>query len=462
MKIVNRHNELPKSRFPTPRFLLLFLFSLTFSLFSFLLFAEDDVRLNTVKYGTETEIASLIQSLRAENEDSLDNEIIALIENTRNQRILVGAFGFFGDREKNGLEGRALRAVEERDEETNETVLAAIDYLGKIKSSNAAPLLRELLERNETRFMNSAFRALGRVSGPDSRNSGDTAEYLIDFYENRDPGEGNQHEVITALGATKSSSAVEFLAGIAVNNEERTPLRIAAVESLAAIADPDGLDAILACISANDPNIRSTAVGALGPFSGTAVDSAILDAFRDSFFRTRLAAAQASRQRKLAAAIPFLKFRAERDDVPSVRENSIRALGAIANAEAIKILEELFTERKNSERIRTVAAEMIMEVSPAQYLDKLVIELDDAKQRNQTSQYNGFLKVLGGTKSANVETVTRRLMQDKGIVEKSYALDMAANNNLTVLADEIKSLAEDRNESLARKARRTLDKLGIR
>jgi hypothetical protein len=218
---------------------------------------------------------------------------------------------------------------------------------------------------------------------------------------------------------------------------------------------------VLTCVSAKDPNIRSTAVTALGPFSGSAVDEAIIDAFRDSYYRTRIAAAQASRQRKLAAAVPYLKFRAERDEVPAVKEDSIRALGAIANTEAVQVLENLFTERKNNDRVRIIAGEMIMQIQGGQYLDIFIKELDEAKQKNQTALYNGLLKVIGETKCPGLENITLRLMQDKGLVEKSYALDMAANNNLTALVADIRTISEDKNESLARKARRTLEKLGL-
>jgi HEAT repeat protein len=239
---------------------------------------------------------------------------------------------------------------------------------------------------------------------------------------------------------------------------------MAALDAIAKIGDSGdraGLDAVLVCVSAGDPNIRSTAVGALGPFSGKAVDDTILDAFRDSFYKTRSAAAQASKQRKLAAAVPYLKFRAERDDVPAVREDAIRALGAIADAEAIKILEDLFAERKNSDRVRIAAGEMLMQNGPTQFLDSFIKELDEAKQKNQTALYNGLLKIIGGTKCSGLEDIAMRLMKQTGVVEKSYALDIAANNNLTSLADEIKIIAADRNEGLARKAGRTLEKLGI-
>jgi HEAT repeat protein len=426
---------------------------------------QEAARLATIQYGTETEIAALIQTLKTEGADYLDNELITLVETSRNQRILSGAFSFFGEREKSGLESRAIRAIEERENERNETILAAIDYLGKVKAVNALPVLRSLIEGGEKRLVNPAIRSLGRISGGSSvaggGDSGDSAQYLIDFYEKNSPDDEGRREIVAALGAAGSAVAVEFLAGIASNSNERAALRTAALDSLSKIGDPGGLNAVIDCVSADDPNIRSAAVAALGPFSGSAVDDAILDAFRDSFYRTRSAAAQASRQRKLAAAVPYLKFRAERDEVPAVREDAIRALGAIANGESVTVLEALFTERKNSDRVRIAAGEMLMQVQSDQYLDKFVMELDEAKQKNQTALYNGLLKVIGGTKGANMEAITRRLMQNSGVIERSYALDMAVNNNLTSLTEEVKVVAKDRNESLAAKARRTLEKWGV-
>ena len=423
--------------------------------------APDSARLATIKYGTETEIASLVQTLKNEGSDELDGELAALAENTRNQKILSGVFAFFGDREKSGLEGRAIRAVQERNEESNATVLAAIEYLGRIKDEKAGPVLMDLLDAQERRFMNAAFRAMGRAGGDSRERKDEAAEYLIDYYTYRDPGEENRRDIISAVGETGSVKGVPFLAEIAADNEERAVLRIAALDSLSKIGDPGGLDAILACISAGDPNVRSGAVAALGPFPGDKADSAILEAFRDSYYRTRLAAAQASRERKLVSAVPYLKYRAERDDVPAVKDEAVRALGAIGNEEAMAVLENLFNERKNSDRVRIGSAEMLLKNAPSAYLTRLIAELDEAKQKNQNALYNGFLKVAAEARTENAEGIARRLMQNAGIVEKSYGLDLAVNNNLTGLAEEIKTLTADRNESLARKARRAAEKLGI-
>jgi HEAT repeat protein len=423
------------------------------------------VRRDTIRFGTETEIANLIQVLRSENADYLDNELIELIENTRNTRILSGVFGFFGEREKNGLEGRAIRAINERDEENNESVLSAIEYLGRVNSVEAVPVIIELLNTEERRFLNVAFRAVGRASSLDSALADETAEFLVDFYNYREPGTDNRSVVITAIGDTRSSVGVPLLVEIATNIDERIPLRIAAMGALSRIGDEEGLDAILSNVNTSDPNVRSAAVAALGPFSGDAVDSAILEGFRDSFWRTRVAAAQASRDRRLASAVPYLRFRAERDDVPGVRDEAIRALGAIANAEAIEALDSLFSERRNSDRVRILAADMLMKNNEGRDFGRLVVELDEARLRNQTNLYNGLLRVTGETvvqgDTTEIESLTRRFMRDGGIMEKLYALDMAANNNLGGLREEIIILSRDRNETLRRRANRTAERLGF-
>jgi HEAT repeat protein len=422
-------------------------------------------RLNIIKYGTETEIAALIQSLRTENADYLDNELITLIDSTRNSKILSGVFAFFGEREKSGLEDRAIRAIEERDDEANETVLSAIDYLGMLKVAKAAKVLTDLLDTEEKRFMNNAFRALGRASSSDREKADETADFLIDFYNNRNVGSANEREVIIAIGETKSAKAVSLLADIASNTDERFPLRIAALDALSRVGDPAGLDAILSCVSTNDPNVRSAAVAALGPFSGEKVDKAILDAFRDSYYRTRIAAAQASRERKLVSAVPYLQFRAERDDVPNVKDEAVKALGEIANDDAMAVLDNMFKERKNSDRIRLICAQMLMKNAGQKNLTRVIVELDEAKQKNQTALYNGFLKIIGEAKidgdKTEMENLTRRFLQSGGILEKLYGLDMAVNNELKGLSAEIKALTADKNESLARKAKRTAERLGI-
>jgi HEAT repeat protein len=480
--------------------------------------AEDAKRLDTIRYGTETEIAALIQTLKTENSDELDDELVAVAKKTRNRNILSGVFSFFANREKEGLEDRALQAIESRDDEANETVLAALDYLGKVKSVHAVPYIRELLDAGERPFATACIKALGLIGGsmraespppppaaealpeiaqgetgdeteeigeipaegqeaeypednpepppaPASRRIQDSAaavaEYLVELYNERSPADENRREIIIALGDVKSPAGIPLLREIAENSDERSALRMSALESLAKIGDNGGLDAVLLSVESADPNVRSSAVAALGPFTGADVDKAILEAFRDSYYRTRMAAAQAARDRRFVEAVPYLRYRAERDDVPAVKDEAIKALGAIGNRECLEFLSSLFTERKNADRTRILAAEMLLQNNADSYAAKVIEELDEAKRKNQTALYNGFLRVLGPAKSPVLEDLCRRFFASGGVVEKSYALDMTANNGFRSLADQVKALNGEENGSLSRKSRAVAEKLGL-
>jgi HEAT repeat protein len=419
----------------------------------------EEQRLDTIRYGTENEIASLIQTLKTENVAYLDEALITLAGNTTNRNILSGVFSFFGERDREGLESRALQALEDWDIEANDTVLAAADYLGKLKVQAGISPLKTLLDTEEQRYMNVVFRSLGRIGGGIPENADEIADYLVDYYNNRSPGDENRRDIIVALGETGSAKGIALLSEIAGNNDERAPLRMAALEALSKIGKNEGLEALIASVSSPDPNVRATAIGALGPFDGPEVTNLILEAFRDTYYRTRIGAAQAAAKRKLTQAIPYLAYRAERDDVPQVKEEAIRSLGAMENAEATTVLVSLFEERKNADRVRILAAEMLLKDNPASYAEKLIAELDEAKAKNQTVLYNGFLRVIGGAKTPSLEALTRRFLASGGVVEKSYALDMTANNGFRSLIEEVRALTDPKNGNLARKAQVTLEKL---
>jgi len=240
-------------------------------------------------------------------------------------------------------------------------------------------------------------------------------------------------------------------------------LRVAALGSLSRIGDNRGLEAVIEAVSAADPHVRSAAVAALGPFYGEEVEIAILDGFRDSFHNVRIGAALASGRRQLESAIPFLRFRAHNDEVPAVRDEAIRALGAINTSESMEILDDLFTERRNSDRTRLVAAEALLRNDPDIYGPRVGREMDDARVRNQTALLNGFIRILSPIKSPSLEDLARRLITHGNVIETSLALQLILNNEFRGLEEEMRALLDPRRSGagLAQRARSTLERLGF-
>jgi hypothetical protein len=73
------------------------------------------------------------------------------------------------------------------------------------------------------------------------------------------------------------------------------------------------------------------------------------------------------------------------------------------------------------------------------------------------------LRILSPGISNDLEALARRFLASGTVIEKSYALDIAVNNNFTSLEEGIRSCLDIRRngESLARKAQSTLERLGL-
>jgi len=431
------------------------------------LFSEDmsltDKQRDIIRYGTETEIANLITKLKKENATYLNDELIAIVKKTKNVKILTGVFSFFADQNKTGLETKAIEIIQNRYDEQKETVRSAINYVGSVKALDALKSLQEILETDDKTFINSAIRAMGKIAGSCSeQDKKHLKDFLINYYKTKDPTDDDKNAIIYTLGETGLSETVDFIADIATNPDERPFRRMAALEALGKIKDKKGLDALLKGVQDPDPNVRASAVSALGPFSGKRVEDTIVEAFRDSFYKTRLAAAKAAGERKLESAVPYLKFRAANDEVLSVKEASVKALGKINSPKAISALVDLFNQKNSPDSIKITAAEMLMSIDGATYSPDIIKSYQDAKQQKQKALQAGLAKVLGEGKAGNLKSLAKDFLGSTDVVELSYGLQLVKNNTFTELADMVKPLLDEKKYgSLARKARETLDALGI-
>ncbi|GHU40980.1 hypothetical protein FACS1894190_08540 [Spirochaetia bacterium] len=413
---------------------------------------------DTINYGTDNEIAELIRKLKTDNITYLDNDLIALSKTSKNINILNNLFLFFSDREQGGLEDAAMDILQQREEKEPQIVNAAITYLGQVKYVKAQNILQDIIKSNEDRYRNISIKALGKTANG-TAGADAISGMLMEFYNNNSPSSETQREIVAALGSAASNNSLNFLLDIIKNNDEGAPLRMAALDAAAKIKNNAALDVIIEAAGAQDVNVRASAISALGSFSGERVEQAIIDGFRDTFFRTRLAAVKAAGDLKLAKAAPFLRYRAERDEVASVKEEAVRALGAIDRSDTNDMLKKLFEDQKNSDKLRILCAEMLLKNNAEQYADQVITKLDDVKSKKQTAFYNGLLKALSNAKTDKVKPLAARLFSSKDIIEKSFALEITAANKFTNFKEEVEKISEDKKNSLSRKAADVLSKL---
>ncbi|MDR3301092.1 MAG: HEAT repeat domain-containing protein [Spirochaetaceae bacterium] len=432
-----------------------------FLLSSAFIMAQDseEAQHEILLYGTDSEIAALIQTLKKNKADYLDDDLATLVRSTKNPQIKSAVIAFFSEREKSGLENEALYLIENRDDIESAHVIAAIEYLGRIRYEKAQQPLRALLDADEDSYRMQAVKAIGRTAGEASAD--DAAEYLINYYNTKTVSDDAQRELVLALGETHSKKASPFLVEL-VNENIRPGLTLSALGALEMIKDESALDTIASQLESKDPNIRAAAVGALGSFSGAAAEQTIIDAFRDSYYKTRLAAVKAAGEKLSAQAVPYLKFRAEKDEVQAVKEEAVRALGAIGAAgdgKAADALETIFDDKKTSDRNRILAAELLAAINGEKYAGKIIEKIDEAKRTNQKQVYNGLVAAISKAKSAKLSALAGQLFASKNASDIAFALEITGNNRFNAFLAETQRLAQDANSGLARKATEVLQKL---
>jgi HEAT repeat protein len=421
---------------------------------------EDAAMRETINYGTDNEILELIKKLRAGSIDYMDDDLIGLASKTKNQNIILGIFSFFNERSREGLEKPALAILAGREGETSQKLNAALDYLGTVKEENAIPEIMEIISSDDTDHHNTAIRALGKLvySGTGGARP-EMTKILIDYYNSRAPGDDVRQALVSAIGGSGGKEAASFLLKIINGDDQGAALRMAALEAAGRLKDDAVLDSIIAAAASADPNIRFAAVEALGSFQGSNVDAVILESFRDNYFKVRLAAVRSAKARRLKEAIPYLRYRAERDEAATVRDEAVLTLGEMRDPEADAALLALFDDGKVGDSLRSRAAEMLVKNDADRYAEKIIAKLDESKVKNQTSLYKGLLKALSFAKTGKLEGLTARLFASKDVAEKFYALDLTANNRFTAFKDEVEKLAKDKNIGLSRRAKTALEKI---
>jgi hypothetical protein len=108
-----------------------------------------------------------------------------------------------------------------------------------------------------------------------------------------------------------------------------------------------------------------------------------------------------------------------------------------------------------------VAGETLIRNRAGDYAERFIAELDEAKAKNQTALYNQFCRIIAQAETDKVEPLALRFFSFGSVVEKAYAIDMVYKNRLMGLIDQVKALTDERNGSLSRKARDTLQRMGI-
>ncbi len=436
-----------------PRFVA-FLLMLSISISAFTQADAKAKRLDTIRYGIESQLLDLLNTLIAEKSDDFNDELVLLLATTKSPKFKSALLNFFSGRKYFPVQDDAVSMIRNRDSETETVVISALNYLINLKSVIARSEVKEIIANKELKYLNLSIKLLS-YSGLE-----DDAALLIELFKEEETLMPVRHEIILALGTLKYKPSMDLLESILGSETATKTEKIYACVALGKMEDEGAVPLLVAASILDDPNVRASAVQALENYKGDIVERILLEALKDSHVAVRLAAVSAVAKLRMVNAIPYLKFKIQSDPEKAVKDMSIFALGEIGGDEVDAYLSDYLPDVKILLQHRLKAFRVSVEKDFSKSKSACLKLFTESAIQKDKSVYLALAKVCTSSESMNFTPFIKILLNDNDFNYRLGALVWIDKNKVKEFAAEVKNLSEkDPVETVKKKASQVIEKL---
>jgi len=453
--------ELPEILFLLP-LMVLFFFSIT----GLNVFADDTVaaksaatleiekRLDTIRYGIETQVIELLATLKSEKNDDYLQDLLLAYDSSTSPRLKAALLEFYADRKNKEAEKRATELIRDRDKNEDFLVASAFSYLLAIKSQSALEYAVSILDDEEKKYIPAAIKTIGAMG------SELEAEVLRTAYDAEGADAATKEAIILALGSMKSTASFDLISSILKTDESTKTQRMYACTALGELADPRSIPVLIEASQTIDPNVRSYAIAALGTYDSLEAMAAVREGLRDSHVLVRLAAVKAIGKTLDKEAIPFLEYKASYDPEKAVREASIAGLAAIGGAQVEDYLTGLFGDAKMAVQYRSTALGSIVAKGGEAARQKALEAFMVAQADKDRALFTAYAKAALAVDDSSAEPFAQALLADKDFSMRLGAILWVDRNKAVELKETLRVLSEtDPNDAVKKRAALALGRL---
>ena len=414
---------------------------------------KKDDRIDVLQYGIDSEVISLIDNLKSQGDHTLDKNVLELLETTSNPDLRISAMNLLVKSEQIDPIP-AARKVLESYPVSESLIVAAINVLTELESSEDAGLISDYLRNENAVVAVKAMEGIGKIGN---------AEYTTlvkEIYEDEDTPQSVKASALSTLGLLKDYESIDFLVDILEDSTQEKSYRWRACQALGHYADPEVLPHIRKALHDEDTILRTYAIRSLREFPADLVLDDLKEALRDSFWRVRVAAIETLGEREEKEAAEILIYKARRDPEEKIRLSAIAALGKIGGGKVFDALREIAESPSYSMAMRISALQVAIEndiASSFGMIDKIIeqewdkdksrlfIELVKAMTRQEHQKLAGYYE-----KFLTYNDVSVVLMTLKGIEKNTFfnLKDNVKEMSESKTASSIKTMAEQVLESL--------------
>lgn len=413
----------------------------------------DEKRRETIQFGTESEIVSLVQNLIANDDPRYSDGLYDLFGNSRSPAAREKILEYFAKFEDPCLEDYAVTILNDPYDEKNSTVEQAFRYVAAVKTKAAVPAVVALLESENESYFLPALTTLGEIGGEAE------AKYLVEFLERSDLSTPQRQQLMRVLGKLQAEETWESLVEIAQDEGENGFVRAYAAEAIGAMKKPESVEILEKLFEDSDPNLRCYVIKGISNFDTDEAKSLVIQGIKDSQYKVRLEAISAAEKMKIAQAVPYLIYRAKNDSEKQVKNKAYETLAKLGSGEADSFLFEQLADKKSSDTVKYSVAETLLKhtKSGRAEIAKLASELVKDERRKPFCITIG--KLIVKYPESAFASVCEEYLSAKDSAVSAVGLDIYNAGKFPGAESAVRKIAEDTKPSANKKKARQILKM---
>ncbi len=395
-----------------------------------------DQRMETLLYGLDGEVSTLVSTLISEEDDSYAQELTEIFDNTKNTTLKDKIITYFSEFEDDSLKEYAIYILEDPYDERNSTVNSLINYVGNLNVTDAAPILVNLIDSDEASYFNAAVTSLGKIGGADE------ALFLVEYLEN-DIAVGERQSIVRALADIKAIETYDMLVEMVENEDENTYVRMYAAEAIGNIKPEDSTQILVDLYDSTDPNLREYAIKGLAVNTSEEAKDLLLNGLKDDHYKVRLQAIDAIHKQELKEAGPALLYRAKNDTEVAIKNKCYETLAYFNYKDGIDYMVELLEGALVGDSVKANVASSLLKYDISKGVDAVIalaleVVADDKKKNLRYALGKEFARNENG----KFEKVCEAYLLSTDVATQGTGLDIYKTNPYLSLRSTVESLTE--------------------
>lgn len=410
----------------------------------------NEIRKETLLYGIDSQIIDLLGTLTQEKDTALNGDVEQIFAQSANPQVRQAAVNFL-DTVKDWNATTTARKIIANRIQTGSTgndklITSTIQYLTDAKDTAALPQISQLVQDQSQAVAFEALVSIGKIG------SAPQAESLLKDLQDPQFPSALKPQVVLALGDLKSEAAVPELTKIFKNQDQQAVMRRYACYALGKIGDPASIPVIKEAFSESDTYLRAYAVSAIANYNGAEVDSLLIQALKDSFWRVRVNAAESLGKKKVVSAIPILEYKARYDPEAVVQRTALSALGEIDTPETMAFLRKVFSNSLIDPALRTVAVDQLISKDLSGSLTELEKFIHSEWDKPNSHLLDYVCNHLSQAKDPKLEPLFERFLGSPSLNIQIYGLRGIRGNDFKSLLKKVEPFDNPKNNASVRAA----------